>query len=602
MELTIFANATPQTTPKTDAEQIASAMDKTAQAIERIKNGEEIIYKQPAAIERVKQDDRYQVEINDKGHAVVKNVKDNDGNWVKQEEKTEENNSEVERIASLYAAELGHPVSKRSREFANDILNKNAYGLEFLANGMNDKGKKVFTEVTGISLPKQQGATWKVIRDWAGVSDEQENHRVAMRDVAYAVKAFMRDNNVSQDVADKNKELIASKIAEGFNSIEKIGNNYWFTDGKGQGINLSEKPKKGYLGLSKSRALIEAMIAEAKAAKAKEINTKDKAIFTEEAKQDVKEAVHSVEKKTEIKDEPKAYGKNVVSVYLTQGGQDGLVIQQRKKNNGEIVYDYDGKFGAGSGHSHADMLKIVNGIKSSKRGVKLGYGVEFELVQQSEQKAEQPKQDKPIKKSPLKATASKSEFNKAFGVNESKIDEIAKDFERKSQNESVQSSEPIKWFGSMEKANDWIAKQTNGNYKVVRKGFKYEVFVVPNEPENSQQPTKSEYNGFTDNMSAKEAGRVKSVLSVTFDYGDLGALSRSELIEQFAKQGVFSESNTEIQRIKAKEDHPDAYFTSAGYLRDKYVDVLSLGGFTITKTEHEYSQYLFEKNKEKEIF
>ena len=33
----------------------------------------------------------------------------------------------------------------------------------------------------------------------------------------------------------------------------------------------------------------------------------------------------------------------------------------------------------------------------------------------------------------------------------------------------------------------------------------------------------SEYNGFTDNMSTKkEAGRVKSVLSVTFDYGDLG--------------------------------------------------------------------------------
>ena len=60
--------------------------------------------------------------------------------------------------------------------------------------------------------------------------------------------------------------MIASKIAEGFNSIEKIGNNYWFTDGKGQGINLSEN-QKGYLGLSKSRALIEAMIAEAKAAK-----------------------------------------------------------------------------------------------------------------------------------------------------------------------------------------------------------------------------------------------------------------------------------------------------------------------------------------------
>ena len=66
------------------------------------KNGEEIIYKQPAAIERVKQDERYQIEINDKGHAVVKNVKDSSGEWVKQEEKTEENNSEVEKLNSVF--------------------------------------------------------------------------------------------------------------------------------------------------------------------------------------------------------------------------------------------------------------------------------------------------------------------------------------------------------------------------------------------------------------------------------------------------------------------------------------------------------------------
>ena len=57
---------TPKTTPNTTGEQIAEAMDKTAKAIteaahnkvvERVKNGEEIVYKQPAAIERVKQDE-----------------------------------------------------------------------------------------------------------------------------------------------------------------------------------------------------------------------------------------------------------------------------------------------------------------------------------------------------------------------------------------------------------------------------------------------------------------------------------------------------------------------------------------------------------------
>jgi len=174
----------------------------------------------------------------------------------------------LKRIASLYSAEWGWPLgNKRSLEFASAVLAKDAYALEFMANGFNDKSKKVFSEVTGVSLPKQQGATWKAIRDWAGVSDEQENYRVAVRDVAYEVKAFMRENNVSQEMVDKNKALIASKIAEGFDNVEKIGNSYWFTNNAGQGINLSEKPKKGYLGLSKSRALVEAMIAESKAKK-----------------------------------------------------------------------------------------------------------------------------------------------------------------------------------------------------------------------------------------------------------------------------------------------------------------------------------------------
>ena len=178
----------------------------------------------------------------------------------------DENEDELKRIASLYSAEWGWPLgNKRSLEFASAVLAKDAYALEFMANGFNDKSKKVFSEVTGVSLPKQQGATWKAIRDWAGISDEQENYRVAVRDVAYEVKAFMRENNVSQEMVDKNKALIASKIAEGFDNVEKIGSNYWFTNKEGQGINLSEKPKKGYLGLSKSRALVEAMIIENKA-------------------------------------------------------------------------------------------------------------------------------------------------------------------------------------------------------------------------------------------------------------------------------------------------------------------------------------------------
>ncbi|HQZ60654.1 MAG TPA: hypothetical protein PLQ39_13340, partial [Acinetobacter sp.] len=74
----------------------------------RVRKGEEIVYKKPDAIERAKQDSRYQVEINDKGHAVVKNIKDLNGEWVKKDE--------------LIAAEATHIENGKIEEVTPEII------------------------------------------------------------------------------------------------------------------------------------------------------------------------------------------------------------------------------------------------------------------------------------------------------------------------------------------------------------------------------------------------------------------------------------------------------------------------------------------------
>ena len=96
------------------------------------------------------------------------------------------------QIATQYAAEMrrayrgahsGIPGDIHYR-FADAILAKQAYRLEYLSNGLNGAAKAAFTAVTGVVLPKQQAATWKAIREWAGVSDAADAVAKAQRKVS----------------------------------------------------------------------------------------------------------------------------------------------------------------------------------------------------------------------------------------------------------------------------------------------------------------------------------------------------------------------------------------------------------------------------------
>ncbi len=118
----IVFESTEKDYPTTTAgKQISEAMDKTATAIteaahnkvvERVRKGEEIVYKKPDAIERAKQDDRYQVEINDKGHAVVKNIKDSNGEWVKPQA----------NVAPIPKTEAVHIENGKAEEVTPEII------------------------------------------------------------------------------------------------------------------------------------------------------------------------------------------------------------------------------------------------------------------------------------------------------------------------------------------------------------------------------------------------------------------------------------------------------------------------------------------------
>lgn len=145
-------------------------------------------------------------------------------------------------IASRYAEKLAEGRAGVSPEpsdyhysFADHILNKDAYRLDHLANGLNDEGKRVFTAVTGVELPKQQGATWAAIREWGGISLEEDNKNKAWRQVVFERQKL--EPKVGVDPL-----LWANdKVEKGFAQLKKVGRETWLVHADGQGFNLSKK-------------------------------------------------------------------------------------------------------------------------------------------------------------------------------------------------------------------------------------------------------------------------------------------------------------------------------------------------------------------------
>jgi hypothetical protein len=146
-------------------------------------------------------------------------------------------------IASRYAqllAEGREGVSPKPtdfhRQFADDLINKDAYHLQWITNGLNDKSKKVFAEFTGEKLPKAQGAAWEKLKEWAGVTLEQDKAHEEARAAALKAKQAAEDAADAEKAASNRKsrasnedntiisgkDVIDRQISEGYMSIVNI--------------------------------------------------------------------------------------------------------------------------------------------------------------------------------------------------------------------------------------------------------------------------------------------------------------------------------------------------------------------------------------------
>lgn len=120
-----------------------------------------------------------------------------------------------EDIGRIYASEIellrGIPVpfllDKEHLKFADAILNKNAFDLEFLSNGISSPAKKAFSKVTGIELPKQQKGTWDILCQWAGVNEHQKNVHNALLLISKAMESLL-PLATKQDVEDEVQRAI----------------------------------------------------------------------------------------------------------------------------------------------------------------------------------------------------------------------------------------------------------------------------------------------------------------------------------------------------------------------------------------------------------
>ena len=71
-------------------------------------------------------------------------------------------NKSVNEMSEMYAKELGlESVSHFTDKFAKAIEERDFWGIGWINNGLNDKAKKIFSEITGYKLPKTQNANPK---------------------------------------------------------------------------------------------------------------------------------------------------------------------------------------------------------------------------------------------------------------------------------------------------------------------------------------------------------------------------------------------------------------------------------------------------------
>jgi hypothetical protein len=136
--------------------------------------------------------------------------------------------------------------------FADAILRRDAGALRYLANGMNDIAKAVFSEVTGVVLPQHRRHTWDTLRQWAGISPAEESLRIAQHRYEVERRALQaKFENPAQVEA-----WVESQLDAGFDRLSEQGREAFLVNDQGLGHNLSVKGSH----LAKARPFIVAAV------------------------------------------------------------------------------------------------------------------------------------------------------------------------------------------------------------------------------------------------------------------------------------------------------------------------------------------------------
>lgn len=146
--------------------------------------------------------------------------------------------------------------SNQDYDFADKILKKDAYGLDYLSNGLNEASKAAFSKATGIKLPRTQSGTQRALRDWAGISERDDALKNARERVELERKKIKGVGNLGDGEAWVDKAM-----QDGFTQVVKQGGKTMLVkrsqEGQLVGYNLSKRGS----GMHRMVGLIEAKAA-----------------------------------------------------------------------------------------------------------------------------------------------------------------------------------------------------------------------------------------------------------------------------------------------------------------------------------------------------
>lgn len=147
----------------------------------------------------------------------------------------------VNEMSEMYAKELGlSGVTHFTDKFANAINELDFWGIGWINNGLNDKAKKIFSEITGYKLPKTQKGSLLVLLEWAKIDYLDYDIKIKEQSFNAELKNVIEKFNVPEnDINSMFDQLMENNLWHEYEEIRggiRLKNLDGFCDLKTKGI------------------------------------------------------------------------------------------------------------------------------------------------------------------------------------------------------------------------------------------------------------------------------------------------------------------------------------------------------------------------------